>query len=353
MAEDPGNDVATDALIVSISDYPVAGGLLAPLPGATRDSVRVSRFIAANTTGITVEDVCWPPRAAPPGQPPRPWNKFRLDGAMRGYVNVGLQQMQDRLFVYISGHARCTVQDPAMPAVYCASHSRSVPDLFAPAGWVRLLTAAALYREYLFFFDCCNDMEPGQVPQPPPLELKYRDDKPSVLVVAACAPNQQAVETDKGGVFTDVLLEALSGSAGGTGEDVTAREVVDYLKEWVPKRAEALEHGRVQTPKEWFDPGMHADLADFKLFKRPKVSVDVGPLLEGRAAADVEVLGSDLEPAGALVAGAGAAVQLQDVYPGKYLLRARSGDWRRLVLVKTGVDDAGQVAPVVEPVQVA
>jgi hypothetical protein len=327
--------------------------LLPPLPGATRDSTRVGRFISANTTGITVEDVCWPPRQPPPGGAPRPWNKFRLDGLMRGYVDIGMQQMQDRLFVYISGHARSTVQDPAMPALYCASHSRNVPDLFAPAGWIRLLTAAALYREYLFFFDCCNDMQPGQVPQPPPLELKYRDDTPSVLVVAACAPNQQAVETDKGGVFTDVLLEALSGSAGGTGEDVTAKEVVDYVKEWVPKRAEALEHGRVQTPKEWFDPGMHGDLAGFRLFKRPKVLVDVGPLLEGRLAADVEVLGADLEPAGALTAGAGAAVQLQDVYPGKYVLRARSGDWRRVVLVKTTVDDSGQVTPVVEPVPVA
>jgi hypothetical protein len=347
------DDVTTDALIVSIADYPSSGGLLRPLPGATRDSVRVRKFIAANSSGVNVRDVCWPLRDLPAGQRPLPWSKFQLDEQMRQFVSLGLQGMQDRLFVYISGHARCTVQDPAMPAVYCASHSRNLPDLFAPAGWVKLLTAGALYREYLFFFDCCNDMEPGQVPQPPPFELPYRKDTPSVLVLAACAPNQQAVETDKGGVFTDVLLEALSGSAGGRGEDVTARDLVDYVKEWVPKRANALDPGRQQTPKEWFDPGMHGDLAAFKLFKRPRVSVDVGPLLDGRAAADVEVLGADLEPAGALVPGAAPVVLLGDVYPGKYVLRARAGDWRRLVLVKTSVDDDGKVQPVVESVQVA
>jgi hypothetical protein len=335
--------VATDALIVSISDYPVAGGLLPPLPGATRDSIRVGRFIAANTTGINVEDVCWPLRQEQPGQRPRPWNKFRLDGAMLSYVNVGLQQMQDRLFVYISGHARCTVQDPAMPAVYCASHSRNIPDLFAPAGWIRLLTAAALYREYLFFFDCCNDMEPGQVPQPPPLELKYRADKPGVLVVAACAPNQQAVETDK--AFTDVLLEALSDPRAARARTSLSRRPPEGMGAEGPRRL----HGWVQTPMEWSQPGMHGDpRASSFCGRRCRWTSTAARGRRGRRS-----VGSDLEPAGALVAGAGGAVNLQDVYPGKYVLRARSGDWRRLVLVKTGVDDAGQVAPVVEPVQVA
>lgn len=349
MPDVPANDIASDALVVSIGVYPNSGGLLRPLPGATRDGARVRNWVHAHAPAMGIQEVVWPP--LPGHEQEQPWNRYRLDGSMHDFICRGLQKMRGRLFVYISGHGRSTVQEPAMPAFYCAQHCRSLPDLFAPAGWIRLLTVAPIYREYLFFFDCCNEWQPGQIPVPPQIEVPYRADKPSVLVVAACMPNQQALETDRGGVFTDVLLEALSGSAGPQGANVTARDVVSYLKENVPIRAESLKHGHAQTPKEWFDSGLHADLETFNLFQRQKVSVEVAALVPAHVI-EVDVLDADLEAIGTLAREPGGSMTLRDVFPGKYVLRACAIDWRQAVLVKTVIDERGNVAAIAVPMVV-
>jgi hypothetical protein len=173
-----------------------------------------------------------------------------------------------------------------------------------------------------------------------------------VLVVAACSPNQQALESGTGGVFTEVLLEALSGSAGSPGAEwVTAGAVVDYLKENVPIRANQRKPGHGQTPKEWFDSTLHADLKSFRLFQREKIiSIDVSAVVGGHAPPDIEVLGFDLEPVGALSSGGGATALLQGVFPGKYVLRDRNDGWQQGVRVKTQVSDDGSVSHVVEQI---
>lgn len=348
MPDQPSNNVASDAVVVSIAEYPYCGGLLRSLPGAAKDSQRVRNWLTSHAPGIDLTDLSWPSSQA--GGAQDPWNRYKLDGVMQDLFVDGLQKMKDRLFVYISGHGRSTVQDPAMPAVYCAQYTRLIPDLFAPAGWIRLFAAAPLYREYLFFFDCCNEAQPGQPPPAPAIEIKYRDDHPSVLVVAACSPNQQALETATGGVFTEVLLEALSGSAGSPGSDwVTAGAVVDYLKENVPIRANEKKPGHGQTPKEWFDSTLHADLKSFRLFQREKItSIDVSTVVDGHAPADIGVLGFDLDPVGALSSGGGGAALLEGVFPGRYVLRGRNDGWQQGIRVKTSVSDDGSVSHVVE-----
>ncbi len=342
------NDGASDAVVVSIAEYPSCGNLLRSLPGAAKDSQRVRSWLTAHAPGIDLIDLSWPRSQG--GSAQDIWNHFELEGLMHSMVVNGQQKMKDRLFVYISGHGRSTVRNPAMPAVYCAQHTRQIPDLFAPAGWIPVLTAGRLYREYIFFFDCCNEAQPGQPPPAPSIELKYRDDVPSVLVVAACSPNQEALETDTGGVFTEVLLEALSGSAGSPGSDwVTAAAVVDYLKENVPMRANKRKPGHSQTPKEWFDPTLHADLMSFRLFHREIVnSIDVSAVVDGHPPADIEVLGFDLKPVGALSSGGSSAALLQGVFPGKYLLRGRNDGWQQGIRVKTSIGDDGSVSHIVE-----
>ena len=343
--DDPSNNVASDALLVTIAEYPAAGGWLRPLPGAARDRNRVRKWLAAHAPGTIMKEVCWPPID---GQPCKhPVYSYDIDSEMRSFRLAASQRRRGRLFGFFSSHGCSTVDNPAMPVIYCASHSRVVPDMFTSAGWIRLLVALPLYKEYLFFFDCCNDWQPGPLPPWFMPNVAYREDKPSVLVGAACAPNQEAVESANGGVFTDVLLEALSGSAGSTGSDVTARDVVDYLKERVPTRAAALKPDHVQTPLFWFDTQMHTDLASFSLFQRSQVTADVSGIISGRAAADVEVLNVNLEPIGTLAAAAGGAAVFE-AFPGKYVLRSRVDDWRRVIMLRTTVNEEGAVRPLVD-----
>jgi hypothetical protein len=263
--------------------------------------------------------------------------------------------MRDRLFVYFSGHGRSNIAQPAMPAVYCAQHSRKRPDLFLSFNWIPLLTVEPAYKEYLFFFDCCNDYQTDPLPMAIIPDIEPRTDHPSVLLVTAAQPGEQALESDDGGLFTDVLLEALSGSAGSPDSNVvTAAELVNYLKEFVPERAKQLKPGHEQRPKVWFDSDQHADLKGYVLFHRDNVTgVDVSAVLQGHAVADVDVLSFDLKPLTNLVNGPGGAATLEGVYPGRYVLKARNDNWVQAIRITTPVNADGKAKYRVESTQLS
>lgn len=339
--------MACDAVIVSVADYPNSSKLLRALPGAARDRQRMCSWLQSQKDHVDIEDFAWPP-APPPaaGVKAEPWNRQGVEAKMQKLLVSGLHATRHRLLFYASAHGMSVPASPAMPAVYCASHFSTVPDLFLSSGWVPQLTAAPIYDEYLCFFDCCNEWQPGTLPVFQPLNLPGRSNPPRVLVVAACRPGQQALDTPTGGVFTDVLLEALSGSAGAPGSaSVTAADVLDYLKENVPVRAAQVKPGHVQTPVEWSDPNWQSDLSAFVLFDRATVGrVDVTALLAGHDPADVEVLGSDLEPAGAVIAQPAGGACLPELFPGKYVLRSKANGWRQAIRLKTTVADDGSVS---------
>ena len=344
--------MATDAVIVSVADYPSGSRLLRALPGAARDSQRMHKWLESNANGVTIKDFAWPPSPPPAaGAAALPWNRLSIEATMQQLLVSGLQKTRHRLFFYASAHGMSVPSNPSMPAVFCASHWPSTaPDLFLSSGWVPQFTGAPIYDEYLCFFDCCNEWQPGTLPVFQPLNLPPRPALARVLVVAACKPGEQALDTPTGGVFTDVLLEALSGSAGRPGTaQVTAADVVAYLKENVPIRAAQVQQGHVQTPVEWVDPNAHVDPNTFVLFDRLPVSgVDVTALLGGRNAADVQVLDAELAPAGAVQAGPGGKAVLPTLYAGKYVLRSVADGWKQTVRLKTTVADDGSAAPRVE-----
>jgi hypothetical protein len=340
-----------DAVVVSVADYPMSNKLLRSLPGAARDSQRMNQWLQSQQD-VRIQNFAWPqaPAAGAAGPPP-PWNSRGVEATMHQLLLQGLHQTQDRLFFYASAHGMSVPASPAMPAVFCASHYSRFPDLFLSSGWVPQFTSASAYNEYLCFFDCCNDWQPGTLPIFQALNLPPREDPPRVLVVAACKPGQQALDTPTGGVFTDVLLEALTGSAGAPGKTpVTAADIVAYLKEVVPLRAAQAKPGHVQTPVEWVDPNGHVDLNAFVLFQRAPVhAVDVTALLAGNNPAGVEVQSSDLEPAGMLQAGPAGQALLPPLLPGKYVLRAKAAGWKQAIRLKTTVGDDGTIVAKAEP----
>ena len=348
--------MASDAVIVNVANYPLSNGLLRALPGTVRDGLRVGNWLRATNADMAIEGFAWP-RAVHGGEPnAAPWNKFGIEAKMQQLLQMGLNKTRKRLFFYASAHGKLINTWPAMPAVYCASHGGGLPDLFASGGWLPVFVSADIYDEYICLFDCCNEWTPdGPPPFVQPGNLQPRQTLPHALVMAACQVNQQALDTPTGGVFTDVLLEALSGSAGKPGQAaVSAADVVAYVKENVPIRAGQVKAGHVQTPVVWIDPNLHADIDKFKLFDRqPVAAVDVTALLAGRSPNDVEVLGSDLEPAGTVLARPGGAAQLPTLYPGKYVLRRQADGWRQPVRLKTTVEDDGSVVAKAEPIGAA
>lgn len=344
--------MTSDALLVTIGEFPASNGVLRALPGATKDGHRVANWLRVHAPGIEVIPLCWPPD--PPKPDLKPINRGAVESEITNLLTETSAAMRDRLFVYFSGHGRANIAQPAFPAVYCAQHRRSLPDLFFSLSWIPLLISMPAYREYLFFFDCCNDNQTDQLPPVQIPDVDQRADRPSVLVVTAAQPGEQAIESATGGLFTDVLLEALSGSAGSPDSDVvTAAHLVDYLKEVVPIRAKEIDPTRTQRPKSWFDSDQHADLASYRLFQRATVNVDVSPLLNGHAAADIEVFDFKFQPVSGLTIGAAGGAILDGVLPGQYLLKGRNNGWVQAFKVRTPVDADGNVKPVAEAMQLS
>jgi len=350
--------MTSDALLVTVADYPSSNGALRPLPGSAKDGLRVTNWLNLHAPGINVMPLSWPPPggagAAGGAGGVATLNREAVESTLKTLLAQTAPAMRDRLFVYFSGHGRMNVALPAMPAVYCAQHRRSLPDLFFSFNWIPLLTLSPAYREYLFFFDCCNDFQTDPLPTAIIPEIDPRTDRPSVLVVTAAQPGEQALESKDGGLFTDVLLEALSGSAGSPDSNVvTAADLVNYLKEFVPERARKQKPGHEQRPKVWFDSDQHAELESYELFKRDKVEgVDVSGLLNGHAPADVDVLDTDLKSVAALTDGAGGA-RLEGVFPGRYILRGRNDDWTQTIQITTPVEVDGTVKYKAAPIEVA
>lgn len=341
--------MSCDALLVTIGEFPNSSGMLRALPGTPEDGRRVRNWLGAHARDVNVIAMAWPPDDPAPGL--RPLNKSTIESRITDLLTETSSGMRDRLFVYVSGHGRFSITQPAMPALYCAQHRRDLPDLFCSFNWIPLLTFMPAYREYLFFFDCCNDFQTDSLPAQIIPDIVPRSDRPSVLLVTAAQPGEQAVELASGGLFTDVLLEAMSGSAGTAGSDqITAANLVDYLKEVVPQRARAVDKDRIQRPKVWFDSDLHADLTSFNLCGRNKVSVEIGALLGGRTAAQLDVLDFRLEPVAAVTAGANGAAMVIDVFPGQYVLRDRGSDWVQAIRIRTTVVADGRVEPVAEAV---
>lgn len=332
-----------DALIVTVGEYPCSDNQLQGLRGVIEDGKRVSNWLKQSHPNFKVTALPWPDPDPDPDSVP--WSCSEVEGSFKKCLVRTKPKVRDRLFVYFAGHGKLNLDRTPVPFLYCPQHSKRYPDLFPTFAWVSALTAEKAYKEYLFFLDCCNTNTYDPPPHIFAPSISSRSDHPGVLLITAALPTQKSVENDKGGAFTRVLLEALSGSAGSPDSpDVTAQDVVNYLKEFVPKRAKDINPAATQTPVEWFDPYMHADIKTFVIFKRKMVNgVDVTHLLEGRAATDVDLLrGLDLQPAGKLVASVGGTVTVEDVYPGPYVLRA-TGDWNRCIRIYTSVDDDGSV----------
>lgn len=340
--------MSTDVVIVEVSDYPYSGGRLNKLPGTVRDGLRMRNWLRTQAPAAKIQNFSWPLAASPDALA---WNATSVSATLESLLRDGLDEPRRRLILYASAHGRFMSSSPPIPAVFCPSHRVKFPDLLAAGDWVRNLTGAPSYDEYLCFFDCCNDPYLGPVPFLPPLNMQPRDGQPRVLAMAACEPAQQALSHGQnGGVFTDVLLEALSGSAGtSTTGAVTAADIVAYVKENVPPRAAQLRAGHVQRPIEWLDPYAHQKLDSFELFQRQAVSgVDVRALLQGHSADGTEVLAHDLSVVGALQAGADGAAVLPTLLPGKYVLRHAAGAWHQTIRVKTAVQDDGSVVALAE-----
>lgn len=338
--------MASDALIVSVSEYPFGNQQLRPLPGTARDHLRMLNWLKKQEKDITIDDFTWP-LPSPASSDKSLWNVRNLEARLHNLIRERTQQSRRRLFVYASTHGMAAPPISALPAVYCASHSFDMPDLFVTSGWVPQFTEAPFYQEYLCFFDCCNDAQLDTLPVIQYPQTGYREpgDKPGVLAVAACGRGQKALDTPTGGIFTDVLLEALSGSAGRPGmASVTAADVVAYLKENVPIRAAQYEVGHVQTPVAWLDAGLHIDLDEFVLFEREPVSgVAVSALLNGLDSVGAQVLDARLQHIGPVTVAPNSVVLLPDLFPGTYLLRGAGESWQLFIRVKTTVNDDGSV----------
>ena len=88
----------------------------------------------------------------------------------------------------------------------------------------------------LLILDACHS---GKFPlgRPPtdPLSRMLADDSCGVAVMTAALAHQKAVDTDKGGVFTQALIEGLSGKAkpGGDGKRLYVHQLFTFVFDFV------------------------------------------------------------------------------------------------------------------------
>ena len=114
----------TDAVIVSVANYPRSNHLLRALPGAAHDRLRMQNWLESSGKGVSIKNFSWPPvlpavaAATDAGDADvEPWNRLSIEATMQQLLASGLNKTRDRLFFYASAHGLSAPSSPAMPAV--------------------------------------------------------------------------------------------------------------------------------------------------------------------------------------------------------------------------------------------
>lgn len=194
------------ALIVGINDYPTA-----PLRGCVSDAKRMDEMLSKNgdnTTNFTTSLLT---------SEKHPVISRKLLGE---YLLKLLNEPADRAIFYFSGHGGRNIlgsylvtQDAATPGDGFAFH-----DLLT-------LAIQAPIKEITIILDCCFSGGMGNIDLANLATTQLRE---GITIMAACRSTQLAGENAEGGIFTSLLIDALSGEAADIMGDISLASIYSY-----------------------------------------------------------------------------------------------------------------------------
>lgn len=194
------------ALIVGINDYPSN-----PLTGCLADANAVGAILAANGDGspnfeniVMTSDVT------------RPNLRAAIERLFQGDSEIAL--------FYFSGHGTITGSGGMIVTQDAERHDEGVTmeDLMNYAN-------QSSAKNKIIILDCCNSGTVGSLPSTGPALAQLND---GITILTASRNWEEAVETSgEGGVFTNLLVEALQGGASDVRGNITPGSLYSYIDE--------------------------------------------------------------------------------------------------------------------------
>lgn len=253
------------ALVVGIDDYPNFGSNGRDLKGAIRDAKRFSKWLLDTKTG----------GGLPAGQckvitsagDPMALNKDTIDDAMDEIWKLAKANGGGRrLYMFFSGHGQL-VDDPDFLSFeqalclprwsYTRPHAAILTDSYR-----KVVQKCMPFEEIAVFLDCCRvstirvraDNTSLGCPQ-----FGEGHDGIRIQVFYAAEPMKRAFEGEDEivhGHFTSALIQGLEKGHERPGGGISAAELWEYLRYWVPeiaKEAEQDQKPRTDPPNPYDD----------------------------------------------------------------------------------------------------
>lgn len=212
------------ALVVGVSEYPIAAWKLPAVAGDVREIAALLSSKNGTFYGHSV-DVLTDDKAT---------KDSVLDSLRQIFENAAAD---DTVFVYLAGHGSADTRDDSFYFIPHDADGHNLPGTAVPLKEVRELFNASKSNRAFMWLDFCHsggiierDMptsdQDNQIIERT-LEVVQGKGK---LIFAACTPDQKAYENSLigHGLFTAALLDGLRGAAAAHGE-VTTNSLFDYI----------------------------------------------------------------------------------------------------------------------------
>lgn len=197
------------ALVVGIDGYPSA-----PLRGCVKDARRVAELLRSHTDGSPNFDVETILVESGTGE-------VLERRQLKEEVARLLGQPADLALLYFSGHGAVSEYGGYLVTTDAARYDEGVP-------MVELLSLinGSPVTEVIVLLDCCHSGHFGQVPAVGDRLAVLRD---GLCLVMASRANEAAMETVEGGVFTQLVCDAMEGVGADPLGRVTAASMYAYV----------------------------------------------------------------------------------------------------------------------------
>jgi hypothetical protein len=206
------------ALIVGIDEYRSA-----PLMGCVRDAQAVAKLLSRHEDGSP--NFRCRTMTAPGTQITRAALRRKIEQLFEGQADIAL--------LYFSGHGTANNLGGYLVTQDAVRYDEGV----AMQEILTLANNATSIREIVVLLDCCNSGSFGQLPAIGNDAAMLRE---GLSVLTASRGDQVALEVGEGGVFTTLLLGALTGGASDVMGRVTIASVYAYvdqvLNDWARQR---------------------------------------------------------------------------------------------------------------------
>ncbi|WP_294823242.1 caspase family protein [uncultured Flavobacterium sp.] len=241
------------AIIIGINHYtPVNKRGLQTLGGAIPDAEKIYEWIRSETGGGVPEQNAF--LIVSQDNPLNPI-KHQIDEVISGITHQILERgvAAKRLYFYFAGHGLAVEDDDDNNGLCMANWNEIDKDIAAlsSSDYRKKFKTGGLFQEIVMWLDCCRQVQVLFHPQGGGVHRYGLTQNPVYMKALAAQYENEAFEVsgpkgEKRGVFTEVLLEGLTGGADVDGQ-ITAQSLTNYLYKHVPTRAQS--YGYSQVPE--------------------------------------------------------------------------------------------------------